>query len=211
MSEGTASFQYGHGFEHGEVSGNLRLGKLEGYYEELFAEVIEDGIITTEERARLDRMADNLGLDRTRLRKLEQALQAAYEARHNVIVREQAPEELAPPRSLVPLEPATDQRTLALARRVKWLEERVADLERQLEEARANVAVEVDLSGMGAPQANVPEDDPVELARRARLDPRDTTNLLALYRTAKKQHDTDRCFCTAQVLEYLGAANDEQR
>jgi hypothetical protein len=86
MSE---SFEYGAGFERGEASGNLRLGKLEGYYEELFAEVIEDGVITTEERARLDRMADNLGLDRVRLRKLEQALQAAYEARHNVRITEE--------------------------------------------------------------------------------------------------------------------------
>src|SRR5215471_3519293 len=115
-------FEYGAGFERGEATGNLRLGKLEGYYEELFAEVIEDGVITTEERARLDRMADNLGLDRSRLRKLEQALQAAYEARHNVRVTEQ--QEVLP-RSIVPLEPATDQRTLALERRVKYLETRV--------------------------------------------------------------------------------------
>ena len=30
-------------FEAGEVSGNVQLGRLESYYEELFAEVIEDG------------------------------------------------------------------------------------------------------------------------------------------------------------------------
>src|SRR5262245_33065264 len=142
MAEVDVSFAYGEGFERGEVSGNLRLGKLEGYYEELFAEVIEDGVITTEERARLDRMADNLGLDRVRLRKLEQALQAAYEARHHVIVHEQG-DSTPPPQSVMLLEPATDQRTLALERRVKWLEERVKDLEGQLEEARANAAIEV--------------------------------------------------------------------
>src|SRR5215471_18004266 len=151
-------FEYGAGFERGEATGNLRLGKLEGYYEELFAEVIEDGVITTEERARLDRMADNLGLDRARLRKLEQALQAAYEARHHVRVTEERVDTV-PPRSIMPLEPATDQRTLALERRVKYLEARVRELEKELEDARANVAIEVDLSDV-TPSARVPDDDP---------------------------------------------------
>jgi hypothetical protein len=47
----------------------VRLGKFETHYEELFAEAIEDGVITTEERARLDRAAETLGLDRDRIRK----------------------------------------------------------------------------------------------------------------------------------------------
>jgi hypothetical protein len=46
MSENEALFEYGAGFEPGEASGNLQVGKFEAYYEELFAEVIEDGIIT---------------------------------------------------------------------------------------------------------------------------------------------------------------------
>src|SRR5580698_5687912 len=83
-----ASFELS-GFEAGEVSGNVQLGRLESYYEELFAEVIEDGIITADERARLDRMADSLGLDRSRLRRLEQALEAAYEGQHRVVIREE--------------------------------------------------------------------------------------------------------------------------
>jgi hypothetical protein len=216
-------FEYGAGFERGEATGNLRLGKLEGYYEELFAEVIEDGVITTEERARLDRMADNLGLDRARLRKLEQALQAAYEARHNVRITEERDEE-ALPRSIMPLEPATDQRTLALERRVKYLEARVAELQKELEEARANLAIEVDLSDV-APPAHVPdrtspapagarstpEDDPAELARRVRHDPRDETTLHALFRSYGKQGDADRALCVADVLAYLGAATLEQK
>ncbi len=212
MSEGTPSFEYGLGFEHGQVSGDLRLGKLESYYEELFAEVIEDGVITQEERARLDRMADNLGLDRARLRRLEQALQAAYEVRHNVVIREHAPaEDAAPPRSLVPLEPATDQRTLALERRVKSLELRIAELEKELEEARASVAVEVDVSSMQGPASSSPDDDPVELAKRARVDPRDTGNLQALYRVSVKHGDTDRAVCVSLSLDYLGAATPEQK
>src|SRR4051812_35165747 len=58
-----ATFEHSHGFELGEISGNVRLGKLESMYEELFAEVIDDGIITQDERHRLDTMADRLGLD----------------------------------------------------------------------------------------------------------------------------------------------------
>src|SRR6202453_3923070 len=96
------------GFEAGEVSGNVQLGRLESYYKELFAEVIEDGIITTEERARLDRMADSLGLDRSRLRRLEHALQAAYEGQHRAAIRDES----AGYASLTPIEPATDVRTL---------------------------------------------------------------------------------------------------
>src|SRR5580658_6582973 len=117
------------GFEAGEVSGNVQTGRLESYYEELFAEVIEDGIITADERARLDRMADSLGLDRARLRGLEQALQAAYEARHRTTIREEI---AAPPTSLSPLAPATDTRSLALERRIVALTARIAELEREL-------------------------------------------------------------------------------
>src|SRR5215813_9362039 len=108
------SFEHETTFEKGELTGNLRLGKFEVHYEEIFAEVIEDGVITLEERARLDKAADALGLDRQRLRKLEEALQAAYEARHNVRVREMA-DEVAPPASIVVKpEVATDPRFVAL-------------------------------------------------------------------------------------------------
>src|ERR1700686_3756036 len=86
------SFDHHEGFEQGELSGQVRLGKFEEHYEELFVEVIEDGVITREERARLNKAADALGLDRARLRRLEDALQAAYEARHHVRVTEVADE-----------------------------------------------------------------------------------------------------------------------
>ena len=52
------------GFVPGEIAGALGLGPLEQQYEELFAEVLADGIITADERARLEKAADNLGLDR---------------------------------------------------------------------------------------------------------------------------------------------------
>ncbi len=205
-------FQHSVGFERGEVGGNVRLGKLEAMYEELFAEVIEDGVITQEERAQLDKMADNLGLDRQRLRRLESALQAAYEARHRVVIKDLSFDDSPPPATIMPLEPATDHRTLALERRIKSLEARIKELESELEEARSNVAVEVDLSDVTAPAAKaVPEDDPAELARRVRHDPRDEEALHALYRLYGKQGDLDRQWCTAQVLAFLGIAKGEEQ
>ncbi len=208
MSETT--FEHGQRFEAGEVTGNVRLGKLEAMYEELFADVIEDGIITQEERAQLDKMADSLGLDRVRLRRLEAALQAAYEARHRVVVKEI--EEDDAPASIAVLEPATDARTLALERRVKFLEGRVRQLEHELEEAQSRVSVEVDFSDV-APQIapSVPDDDPIELARRLRHDPRDDASLHALFRLAKKVGDRDQQWCVASVLAFLGLADVEER
>ncbi|MDB4998553.1 MAG: domain protein putative component of TonB system [Myxococcaceae bacterium] len=207
------AFEHSSGFEQGEVTGNLRVGKLEACYEELFADVIEDGVITLDERAQLDKMADSLGLDRMRLRRLEEALQAAYEAKHQVRITEVG-DEAPPAASLVPLEPATDQRTLALQRRVVSLEARIAALEAELEDARAHVAVDVDLSDI-APQAPagkvVPEDDPIELQRVLRHDPRDDASLHALFRVYNRAGDLDRKWSIASALVYLGVATDEER
>lgn len=209
MSETDVTFSHQAFFEVGEIAGNVRHGKLEAMYEELFAEVIEDGVITQEERTRLDKMADNLGLDRARLRKLEQALQAAYEARHRIVIKDLSFVDEDPPATISPLEMATDQRTLALERRIKALEERIADLERELEEARASVNVEVDISDVAA-KASGPEDDPAELARRVRHDPRDVDSLHALFRLYEKTGDADRQWCVAHVLAYLDAATSEE-
>jgi hypothetical protein len=212
MSETEATFTHQAGFEAGEIGGNLRHGKLEAMYEELFAEVIEDGIITQEERSRLDKMADNLGLDRARLRKLEQALQAAYEARHRIVIKDLSwnEDDEPMPATIAPLELATDQRTLALERRIKFLEERISVLERELEDARAQVSVEVDFSDVEAKKPSVPDDDPAELARRVRHDPRDVDSLHALFRLYKRAGDVDRQWCVAQVLSFLGSATDEE-
>jgi hypothetical protein len=209
-----ATFEHSQRFELGEVTGNVRLGKLEAMYEELYAEVIEDGIITQEERNQLDKMADSLGLDKARLRRLEQALQAAYEARNRVVIKDLSADEMPPPATIMPLEPATDHRTLALERRIKFLEGRIGQLETDLEEARANISVEVDFSDHSAqskPAQDLPEEDPAELARRVRQDPRDDASLHALFRLYKKGGDVDRQWCIAQVLSYLGFATGEEQ
>lgn len=202
-----ASFEHIGEFVAAPAPANVRLGRLESIYQELFSEVIEDGVITREERSRLEKMADSLGLDRTRLRNVERALQAAYEARHLIPVREVDDE--VPPMSIAPLEPTTDPRTLALERRIKTLESRIVELERDLEEARAMAAVEVDFSDIGG--AKKTEDDPLELLRRLRHDPRDESSLHGIFRLHTKAQDHDARTRTAEVLDFLGVATDEEK
>jgi hypothetical protein len=207
------SFEHAEGFEQGELAGHVTLGKFEAHYEEIFAEVIEDGVITLEERARLHKAADALGLDRVRLRSLEEALQAAYEARHHVRVREVADEE-APPQSIV-LSPqaASDPRVAALVLRVRDLEAEVADLTRELSVARSQVAVEVDLSNLATAAGAVEEvqESAEDLARRLRTDPRDVNGLRGLYRIYGRSGEVDRQWLMAHALVFHGAADEAER
>lgn len=207
MSE--ALFQVGSSFQGEGQSGGLELGRLESVYEELFAEVIEDGVITAEERARLDKMADSLGLDRVRLRKLEVALEAAYQARHRIAVRDISAE--APPRSISPLEPATDMRTQALERKIQRLEARVLELEKELEDARSHLAVDVDFSDVASAGASREDETLEALERRLRHDPTDTEVLRRLAEAAARNGDKDLQFRTASVLAFLGSATAEEK
>ncbi len=211
MATQEISFQHEDKFEQGELSGALRLGKFEVHYEELFAEVIEDGVITLEERARLDKAADAMGLDRQRLRKLEDALQAAYEARHNVRIRDEADDEPPPASIMIQPEIAHNPRVVALEAKVAQLTMRIAELERELETAREREAVEVDLSDMPAHPTRASEESPEELTRRLRSDPRDVTSLRGLFRAYAREGDIDRRWLLASALTYLGSANDEEK
>jgi hypothetical protein len=207
------SFEHSASFSPGEISGNVRLGKLEMMYEELFAEVIEDGIITADERQKLDKMAESLGLDRARLRNIEVALQAAYESRHQVVIKElyESGDDQAGPRASISLDTPKDDRTLALQRRVAFLEARVAELQLALEDAQSQITVDVDLSDVAPDKKDVPDDDPVELMKRLRHDPRDAESLHALFRVYQRLGDVDRAFCIAHALTYLGLAEEQER
>ena len=220
MSEPRSPFEYASSFEAGEVQGAVRLGRLEAQYEELFSEAIEDGVITVEERARLEQAAEALGLDRERLLQLEQALTAAYEGRRRVRIREiGAPVPAAPDAPafeatavLAPQGAAAELRAQALERRVVALEARIAELEAELEEAHAQVAVDVDLSGVAPVSgAAAASDDPEELLRRLRPDPRDPGVLRALYRAFGARGDLDRQWSAAHALVFLGVASAEER
>jgi hypothetical protein len=210
MVDSTSPFAHDASFEPGQVAAGVRLGPLEARYEELFSEVIEDGVITIEERARLERAADELGLDGERLLSLERALTAAYEARRRVRVREIG----APPAAvdaLAATEPdgqAVDGRVEALTRRVLALEARIADLMAELEDARSQAAVEVDLSGVASSESPALDlDDPESLLKRLRPDPRDVELLRALYRAFDAAGQTDRAWCAARALVYVGGAD----
>jgi hypothetical protein len=206
--ETEVSFEHEATFDQGEVTGQLKLGKFEVQYEELFAEVIEDGVITAEERARLDKAADNFGLDRSRLHQLEQALQAAYVSRHRVQIRDLSDEE-APASIAVHPSAARDPRLVALEQQVARLTMRVVELERELEKAMAREAVEVDLSDVpAAPVAS--EESAEELSRRVRSDPRDVPSLRGLYRIFARDGNVDRLWLVSEALEYLGAANEDE-
>jgi hypothetical protein len=208
------AFEHADGFEQGELAGQVRLDKFESHYEEIFAEGIEDGVITPEERAKLHKAAEALGLDGVRLRSLEEALQAAYEARHHVRVHEVSDDE-GPPASIV-LSPhaAQDPRVAALELRVHELQARVAELTRELSVARSQVAVEVDVSNLSSPGGAVVEDaeeSADELSRRLRSDPRDVASLHGLYRIYGRSGDVDRQWLTARTLVYLDAADEGER
>jgi hypothetical protein len=207
------SFEHDRGFAQGELSEALNLGKYQAHYEELFAEIIEDGVITAEERARLNRAADSLGLDRASLRRLEEALQAAYEARHHIRVQEMegGDEQEAPASLVVSAQTAKDPRVVKLERRVAQLEARVAELTSELEQARAHVAVEVDVSQMPVGLGAASQEAPQELMRRMRNDPRDTETLRGLYRAYGASGDADKQWLAAQALAYLGAAGPAER
>ncbi len=202
-------FQLAPAFVAGEVSGGFGLGPLEEQYEELFAEALEDGVITPDERARLERAADNLGLDRGRLARLEQAMVSAYESHHKVRIVEHYEE---PAKSLSPLQvdASGDPGRTLLLKRIELLEGRLRELEEELRRAQAQVNVEVDLSDLET-SAEVAQEDPEQAWRRIRRDPLNVEAVRALHRIYLARGDKDASWCTAAVLVALaGASSAEQ-
>jgi hypothetical protein len=209
QSRKKAEFEHRDGFVPGEISGTLGLGPLEAEYEELFAEALADGVITAEERARLERAAENLGIDRGRLLRLEQAMLASYQSRHKVHIVEHYEE---PVRTLDPLriEADGDAGRAFLLKRVEQLEARVRELEDELGRARAAVNVEVDLSDVESAAVTASEDPDVAW-RRVRHDPTSVEAVRNLYEIYAARGETDKLFCVAQALVLLGAPSDAER
>lgn len=212
MSEDRADvggFEHPQGFVAGETSGSLGLGPLEIQYEELFGEALADGVITAEERARLEKAADNLGLDRQRLFRLEQAMVAAYQSRHRVQIVEHY-EEAAP--SLAPLrvEAEGDAGRALLLKRVEQLEARVRELEEELRRAQAAVNVEVDLTEMES-SIDYASEDPDEVWRRLRRNPTSGDGYRQLFRIQSAKGDVDAAFRASEALVALGLANADEK
>jgi hypothetical protein len=200
-------FELGTGFSPGEISGSLGLGPLEAEYEDLFAEVLSDGVITPDERARLERAADNLGIDPSRLLRLEQAMVSAYQTRHKIEIVEHYEEPVA---SLAPLrvEAEGDAGRALLLKRIEQLETRVKELEEELKRAQSQVNVEVDLRELESDVEDASE-DPEEVWRRVRRNPLDPAPLRQLYGIYSARGDRDRRWCVAQALVALEAGDDE--
>ncbi len=182
----------------------IELGPLEMAYQELFADVLSDGVITTEERMVLEKAAKRMGLDRERLAKLEQAMLAAFEAHHRVRVVEQyerASE--APPAA------STSDETSVLMVRIHELEARVRDLEDELRRAQSSINVEIDLGDLESSEQVEATTDAESAWRKVRRDPANPESLRELGQSLKASGDTDRRLFVAQALSVLGEASPE--
>ncbi len=208
MSEERAEvggFEHAEGFVAGEVSGSLGLGPLEMQYEELFGEALADGVITADERSRLEKAADNLGLDRSRLLRLEQAMVAAHQSRHRVQIVEHY-EEPAPSLSPLRVTAEGDAGRALLLKRVEVLEARVKELEDELRRAQAAVNVEVDLSDLDSAVDDASE-EPDEVWRRLRRNPTGADGYRQLLRIHRARGEADAAFRACAALVALGAAS----
>ncbi len=219
-----SSFYHAEGFQASTPTGALQLGPMEMQYQELFAEVLEDGIITADERARLHRAAANLGLNKERLVRLEEAMTAAYETHHRVRVVDHSVRpnpSLAPLRDAPPLPtgavvasappPVSTPRTpelLALKEENARLKQKIAVLEQDLEKAQAAINVEVDLSSLDV-EASATQ-SPEDAWKRVRHSPTDAEALRALVNAYDVAGDEDGKYLATHALSALGKAEPEE-
>ena len=87
------------------------------------------------------------------------------------------------------------------------LQARVRQLEGDLETARNDVAVEVDLGAVAQPLA---ADDPTDLQRRIRQDPLDPEPMHLLFKWAQQAGKLDEQWCVASALSLTGSATAEE-
>lgn len=203
-SRQASGFELSRGFDAGPGEGGLELGPLFTQYRELFADALLDGVITLEERKRLNEAAKHLGMSGEQLQKLEQAMVNAYEMHHRVKVAVQDQPAVAG-RTLASVDAQLAPREQLLVE-IQRLNERIRMLEEELREARSHVSIEVDLTGLAAAES-VTEDSPAELCARIRRDPTNPELFDRLYETCREAGDRDLQFRAAQALVVLGAAD----
>ena len=198
-------FELSRGFDKGAGAGALDLGPLGAHYRELFADALEDGVITSEERERLNKAADNLGMNRAQLAQLELAMVNAYETHHRVKValRADGSENGAAPPAPSAAEPSQ------LLAHIERLSRRIAQLEDELREARSQVNVEVDLTGLSAAPA-APDESAAELRAKIRRDPTNPELFARLYQACAATGERDIQYRAAQALVALEAASPAQ-
>ncbi len=194
MSESPGAFSLEDTFVPAALENQFKLGPLGESYGAVFAEVLADGVITPEERRRLNKAGEALGLDAAELSELERAMVQAFEARHRVRVVERGSESIAPP--------PPDESVASLRERVAELTERVRELEEELRRAQSSIAVEVDLRGLDSVQ--LPATDPDEAWRRVRRDPLNADALNALREALPGDEHAERRGFVLQALECLG-------
>jgi len=205
MAEFDNAFQHADGFVPSAEQLGLELGPLELAYQELFADVLADGVITTEERMVLERAAARMGLDQERLSRLELAMLAAYEAHHRVRVVEHHERHTTPPAA------STDaQDRMALLARIYELENRIYELEEELRRAQSSINVEIDLSDIETSEP-ASSDDVENAWRKVRRDPVNPDALRELGEALKATGQTDRSLFVAQALYTLGQASSEEQ
>ncbi len=201
-----AAFEHAQGFVQSELHFGIELGPLESAYQELFADVLADGVITSEERAQLQTAAERLGLDGERLAQLEQAMLSAYEAHHRVRVVEHHERQ-----SIAPAADSTGDDRVSLLLKIRELESRVRELEAEVQRLEANISVEIDVGPIDGGEP--PAERDVEAAwRRVRRDPTNSDALIALGDALDAGGERDRRLFVAQALTLLDAAgiHDEQ-
>jgi hypothetical protein len=200
-------FQLGGDFRGSGATKAVTLGPLEAVYQELFAAVLSDGVITEAERSQLESAADKLGLDRVRIGQLEQAMIAAYENSNRVRVVEHTPEAA----SLSPLRLEAgggDARHAVLLARIQQLQARVAQLESELEAAKS-AGVEVDVGDLSDRELHA--EDSRALLRRIQRNPTHTRPLHRLYEVYGERGDLERQHWVAQALVALKDATSAQQ
>jgi hypothetical protein len=194
------AFEHAQGFVQSELHLGIELGPLETAYQELFADVLSDGVITSEERAQLQTAAQRMGLDGERLAQLERAMLAAYEMHHRVRVVEHHERQ-----SIAPAADPSDDDKVGLLLRIRELESRVRELEDEVQRLEANISVEIDVGPIEG--GEFPAEHDIEGAwRRVRRDPTNPDALIALGEALDAEGARDRRLFVAQALTVIDAA-----